>query len=82
MFSDVTSRAVLLFAPFVVCRLGKWKPRIRVLVGISTSRDFRLHLVRLAMVVNYGRNVSGFEKFEELFLTCNLTKKVSLNFIK
>lgn len=48
-------------APFCAFRrvsFGKWKPRIRVLVGISTSRDFRLHLVLLVVVVNYDRNVS------------------------
>jgi len=65
-------------APFCAFRrvsFGKWKPRIRVLVGISTSRDFRLHLVWLAVVVNYGCNVSEFEKFKELCFKYNVTKK-------
>lgn len=56
-------------APFCAFRrvsFGKWKPRIRVLVDISTSRDFRLHLVLHAVVVNYDRNVSRLEKFKEV----------------
>lgn len=56
MFSDVTSRTELLFAPFVVCRL-----RNRSLLARSCmpmSRDFRSRIreFRSRIAANYGAN--------------------------